>query len=126
VPLRNNWDCFCLVHADLEGICVIVGCGEPVVSGCLACTDSVHQCIKSHHQDKGQSHFPLRDRLQHARDAHPTSQSMNTRVLSQLTMVDNEEVFDVDPSRHVTDTDPPTSTLPTPAHKKFQAKFTYS
>lgn len=126
MPLRNNRDRFCPVHADLEGVCAIVGCGEQVVPGHLTCTDPLHQRVEAHHQDKGQSRFQLRDRLQRARDAHPTSQSMNTRALSQLTAVDNEEVFDVDPSGLVTDADSPASTLPAPSYKKLQAKLTRS
>ena len=51
---------------------------------------------------------------------------MNARALSQLTAVDNEEVFDIDPSGLVTDTDSPASTLLAPAHKKLQAKLTCS
>ena len=51
---------------------------------------------------------------------------MNTCALPQLTVVDNEEVFNINPSGHIIDADSPTSTLPMPAHKKLQAKLTCS
>ena len=84
VPLKNNRNHFCSIHADLEHVCLIVGCGLPVVSGWLTCADPLHQHVEAHHQDKGQSRFQLHDRLQCARDIHPSSHSANSRALSQL------------------------------------------
>ena len=53
VPLSNNQDHFCVVHADLKAICAIVSCSQPVVSSHLICTNLIHQCVESHHQDRG-------------------------------------------------------------------------
>ena len=127
VPLKNNRDRFCSIHADLEYVCSIVGCGLPVVSGRLTCADPLHQRVEAHHQDKGQSRFQLCDRLQRARDIHPSSQSANSKVLSQLATIDNdEEEFEIDPTGHVVDAASHTSTQPATTDKKLCAKFTQS
>jgi len=127
VPLNNNHDRFCSIHANLEHVCSIVGCDLPVVSGRLTCADPLHQHIEAHHQDKGQSCFQLRDRLQRARDIHPASHSANSRALSQLAVVDNNnEEFEIDPTGHVVGAASQTSTQPAATHKKLRAKFTRS
>lgn len=99
-----------------------------MVPGRLTCANPVHQRVESHHQEKGQSRFQLRDRLQRAREAHPTSHSANTRALSQLTALDNEELFNIDPNGHITevDQDRDISTPPATANQKIRAKFTRS
>ncbi|KAG9316081.1 hypothetical protein JVU11DRAFT_3752 [Chiua virens] len=127
-------DCFSeLVQAQNQHMC-IEGQSE-LTHFCDKCTHWFygpdgrvhHKClVVVTDSERGQSCFQLRDCLQRARDAHPTSQSKNTCVLSQLTVVDNEEVFAIDPDGHVTDADPPTSTPPAPTHKKLQAKLTRS
>lgn len=48
--------------------------------------------------------FQLCDHLQRAHDAQPSSHS-NSRALSQLTAVNKEDLFNVDPTGHVTQTD---------------------
>ena len=126
VLLKNNHDHFCLIHTDLEHVCLIVGCGLPVVPGWLTCADPLHQHIKAHHQDKGQFRFQLRDRLQHACDIHPSSHSANSRSLSQLAILDNDkEEFKINPTGHIVDTAPDTATQPAVTDKKLHAKFTW-
>ena len=125
VPLNNNRDHFCPIHADLEHICSIVGCILPVVSGQLTCADPLHQSIEAHHKDKGQSDFQLHDRLQRAHDVHPASHSANSQALSQLATVDNEEEeFEIDSTGHVADAASHTIAQPTTTQKKLHAKFT--
>ena len=108
-------------------MCAIVGCAERVVPGQLMCADPEHQRIESHHQEKGQSRFQLRDRLQRARELYPASHSATSRALSQLTAIDNDnEVFEIDPNGHIVEDDDQHAPAPAAAHKRLRAKFTRS
>lgn len=89
-PLSSNRDRFCSLHTNLEGVCAIVGCNEPVVNDSLTCATPEHQKVEALHHNKGQSRFQLRNRLERARQTYSSSRSENTRALSQLTDLDND------------------------------------
>lgn len=89
IELDNNRHRFCHDHSHLNGICSIVGCDEPVVSGNKSCAIPEHAEMERLHYERGRAAFTLRDRLQKHRLAHPKDQ--NTAIDD-----DGEEWFETD------------------------------
>ncbi|KAF8160517.1 hypothetical protein K438DRAFT_1545570, partial [Mycena galopus ATCC 62051] len=61
IELDNNRHRFCHVHSHLNGICSIVGCNEPVVSGKKSCAAPEHAEMERLHYERGRAAFTLLD-----------------------------------------------------------------
>ncbi|KAJ7085870.1 hypothetical protein C8R44DRAFT_549036, partial [Mycena epipterygia] len=59
VELDNNRHSFCSLYQQLDGICSIVGCDQPVVPGKKACSDSRHSNMERLHYERGRATFIL-------------------------------------------------------------------
>jgi hypothetical protein len=129
VPLDNGKDRFCPIHTSFNDICSIVDCDNKVVDGWLTCDKLEHQEIEHLHREKGQFCFQLHDQLQRAHAIHPTGSTSNSRLLSQVTTIDNDnKQFTIDLNGHVT-ADSPQEILQEPSttnSRKLCAKFARS
>lgn len=120
IPLINNHHRFCPTHEVLNNVCVVVGCGNRVVSGKKTCSLAEHQAIEDVHNTRGQARFQLKERLQQSNLAHPND-SVGIEVDNVTQLVeddDSEEVFDTSISNQPIPVSPDSA-----PKKKLRAQF---
>jgi hypothetical protein len=96
-PLASNRDRYCPDHSkNLDHICAIVGCSNPIIEGSLACQNPDHQEAERIYRERGQARFQLQERLERARIARPNDTLTEERPTDDLA----EEEFEI-PNTHL-------------------------
>ncbi|KAF8797810.1 hypothetical protein BYT27DRAFT_7228805 [Phlegmacium glaucopus] len=86
VPLDNNRHRFCPEHLNLNSVCAIIGCSNPVIPGKCCCVVREHQAIEE-----------LKERYERAHLAHPDD-SIGNEVTSINEIVEDDEEQTFEPS----------------------------
>jgi len=94
-PLENNQHRFCPEHSHSNTICSIVSCSNPVILGRKSCALVDHQRVENVHNQRGQSRFQLKERLERSQLAHPND-AIGEQVtsISEIIDDDDEQLFE--------------------------------
>jgi len=76
-PLPNNHAHFCLEHAALKKVCIVVGCNAKATKGFQTCAEISHRELEDTRKDVGKAFFQLRHLIQRHNMPH-LSDSMTT------------------------------------------------